>query len=151
MKDPAIVETMRHKFRVIQLLTEIAVPELLRRANKHDNTKIEAPEREMFDEVTEKLAGLTYGSPEYKDSLKQLKPALDHHYAHNSHHPEHYKEGINDMNLFDLMEMFFDWKAASERHNDGNINKSIEHNGGRFDMSPQLIKIFENTAKMLGY
>lgn len=151
MKVIPLVETMRHKFRIIQLMTETAVPELLRRANKHDNTKTESPEKEMFDEFTKNLSGLTYGSAEYDKSLDGLRPALEHHYAHNSHHPEHYKNGINDMNLFDLMEMFFDWKAASERHNDGNINKSIEVNGNRFDMSPQLVKIFENTAKMLGY
>lgn len=142
---------MKHKFRVAHLITEVAVCELLRRANKHDNSKLESPEVEIFDEMTPKLAGCTYGSEEYKGFLGKMKPALDHHYAQNSHHPEHYKEGVDGMNLFDLMEMFFDWKAASERHNDGNINKSIEVNGGRFKMSQQLIRIFENTAKMLGY
>ena len=53
------------------------------------------------------------------------------------------------MNLFDLIEMLVDWKAASERHNNGNIRKSIEINGNRFNMSPQLIRIFENTVKDL--
>ena len=145
------IATMQHKFRIAELLSETVVPEVLRRANAHDNSKLATPEKEMFDEVTERLAGLTYGSDEYNESLKYLKPALDHHYAKNSHHPEHYKDGINGMNLFDLVEMFFDWKAASERHNDGNINKSIEINGKRFNMSPQLIEIYENTAKMLKY
>lgn len=56
---------------------------------------------------------------------------------------------INDMNLLDLLEMMIDWKAASERHNDGNIRKSIEINGKRFEMSPQLIRIFENTVDAL--
>jgi len=145
------IDTMKHKFRVAHLITEVAVCELLKRANKHDNSKLESPEVEIFDEMTPKLAGCTYGSEEYKGFFDKMKPAFDHHYAQNSHHPEHYKEGVDDMNLFDLMEMFFDWKAASERHNDGNINKSIEVNGGRFKMSQQLIRIFENTAKMLGY
>lgn len=93
------------------------------------------------------MAALTYGSDEYKKCLQAIKPALDHHYANNSHHPEHYKQGIDDMDLLDLVEMLADWKAASERHNDGNILKSIEINGKRFEMSPQLIRIFENTAK----
>lgn len=53
------------------------------------------------------------------------------------------------MDLLDLIEMLCDWKAASERHNDGNIRKSIEHNGVRFNMSSQLIRICENTAKNL--
>jgi hypothetical protein len=55
---------------------------------------------------------------------------------------------VNDMNLVDLIEMFCDWKASSTRHNDGNIRKSIEINGNRFNLSPQLIKIFENTAEL---
>ena len=65
------------------------------------------------------------------------------------HHPECHKNGINDMNLLDLIEMFCDWKAASERHNDGNIRKSIEINGKRFNMSDQLVKIFENSVEIL--
>jgi hypothetical protein len=50
----------------------------------------------------------------------------------------------------DLMEMVADWKAASERHNDGNIMKSIEHNTGRFDIAPQLAQILKNTVVALG-
>jgi len=40
-------------------------------------------------------------------------------------------------------------KAASERHNDGNIRKSIEVNANRFGLSPQLVAILENTADVL--
>jgi hypothetical protein len=74
-----------------------------------------------------------------------LKPALDHHYANNSHHPQFYKNGIDGMNLLDLVEMFFDWKAATERTKDGDIRKSIEINSTRFNISPQLVSIFVNT------
>jgi len=143
-------DTLLHIKRVAQLLTEAAA-ELIRRANIHDNSKLESPEKELFDEYTPKLAGSTYGSEEYKEFLKELKVALDHHYANNSHHPEHYSNGINGFDLFDLIEMFFDWKAAGERHNNGNIYKSIEINKDRFGMSDQLALIFTNTAKRLNY
>ena len=143
-------DTLLHIKRVSQLLTEASV-ELIKRANVHDNTKLENPEKELFDEYTPKLKDSTYGSDEYKDHLKGLKVALDHHYANNSHHPEHYPNGINGFDLFDLIEMFFDWKAATERHADGDIIKSIEINKKRFDMSDQLCDIFSNTAKKLGY
>lgn len=56
---------------------------------------------------------------------------------------------VNDMNLVDLVEMFCDWKAAGERHHNGNILKSIEVNAGRFHISPQLRRVLENTAKLL--
>ena len=52
---------------------------------------------------------------------------------------------VNNMNLFDLLEMFIDWTAACQRHADGDINKSIEINTTRFALSPQLVEIFKNT------
>jgi hypothetical protein len=141
-------DTMRHIERVRNLLN-LVVRILLERGEEHDQTKLETPEVELFTEYTPKLAASTYGSPEYEQFKKDIKPALDHHYANNRHHPENHKDGINDMTLIDLIEMLVDWKAASERHNDGNIKKSIDINGKRFEMSSQLIRIFENTAKEL--
>ena len=140
--------TWRHIWRVNQLLNKV-IKALLKRGEEHDQSKLESPEVELFSEYTERLSKMTYGSEEYKRSLEAIKPALDHHYANNRHHPEHFKNGIDDMTLLDLIEMICDWKASSERHNDGNIRKSIEINGKRFEMSPQLIKIFENTADFL--
>ncbi len=140
------VDTLLHIKRVNSLHLQ-ACAELMKRAQHHDDSKLKNPEKPFFDSETPKLAGLTYDTPEYEESRRILKPALDHHYAHNSHHPEHYKEGINDFDLFDLLEMFFDWKASSERHHDGNILQSIEKNADRFGISPQLIRILNNTAK----
>ena len=138
-------DTMRHIERVRNLLNNV-VAELLLRGQNHDQSKLQSPEVELFTEYTDKLAGVTYGSKEYDEYRKALGPALAHHYARNRHHPEHHKNGVNDMTLVDLIEMLCDWKAASERHNDGNIHKSIEHNANRFSLSPQLVKILENTA-----
>lgn len=143
-------DTLIHIKRVSQLLTEASI-ELIRRANVHDNSKLESPEKELFDEFTPKLKNCTYGSDEYKGYLKGLKVALDHHYQNNSHHPEHYENGVNGFDLFDLIEMFFDWKAAGERHADGNIYKSIEINKERFNLSEQVVDILKNTAKNLKY
>lgn len=141
-------DTLLHIKRVNELLLLFA-KELMDRAICHDNSKLYNPEKPLFDKMTPLLKGLTYGSEEYKKSLAELKPALDHHYSHNSHHPEYYKDGINDCNLFDLVEMLCDWKAASERHADGNIFKSIQINKTRFAMADQLAKIFENTVNKL--
>jgi hypothetical protein len=141
-------DTFRHIERVRNLLNR-CITDLLERGEKHDQTKLEAPEVELFTEYTPKLAACTYGSEEYQGFLKAIKPALDHHYANNRHHPEHHKNGVNDMNLLDIVEMLCDWKAASERHHDGNIRKSIEINANRFGLSPQLVKILENTADLL--
>jgi hypothetical protein len=56
---------------------------------------------------------------------------------------------INNMNLFDILEMFVDWVAATQRHADGDINKSIEYNTERFALSPQLVQIFKNTILLI--
>jgi len=139
-------DTVEHKKRVGQLMAEVC-KQLIERAIKHDNSKLEEPEKEYFDIYTPKLKGLTYGSEEYKESLKELQVALDHHYSNNSHHPEFYKNGIDGMSLLDIIELFADWKAATERHADGNILTSIEKNQERFKISDQLCNIFRNTLK----
>lgn len=139
--------TFRHIERVRNLLNTMAI-DLIKRGEEHDQSKLESPEVELFTEFTPKLATSTYGSEEYEGFRKAMGPALDHHYAKNAHHPEHWPNGINDMSLLDLLEMFCDWKAAGERHNNGNILKSIEVNANRFGISPQLVKVFQNTAKV---
>jgi hypothetical protein len=141
-------DTMRHIEMVRNLLGRVQV-ELIKRAERHDQSKLEPPEVEAFTEFTPRLAGMTYGSPEYEACREQMAPALEHHYANNRHHPEHFKNGIDDMNLVDLLEMLCDWKASSSRHNDGNLRKSIEINGKRFGMSPQLIQLFENSIDLV--
>ena len=141
-------DTMLHIREVGKAVNKV-VSLTLERVTKHDQSKLESPEVEIFTEYTEKLAGMTYGSKEYNECRASMGEALSHHYAVNNHHPEHYKNGIDDMNLLDLMEMFCDWRAASMRHNDGNLRKSIAVNGDRFGMSPQLVKIFENTIGVL--
>jgi hypothetical protein len=145
----AELETRKHAGRVSQIIHWV-IMELLKRADSHDKSKTESPEVEVFAEFTAKLKGVTYGSAEYAGYLGAMKPALDHHYANNKHHPEHYPAGVAGMTLIDLMEMVADWKAASERHNDGNILKSIEVNTKRFDIAPQLAQVLVNTVQALG-
>jgi len=141
-------ETFKHILRVRHYIYQF-VKAVRNRADDHDASKLESPEAEMFEDVTKQLKGTTYGSPEYNAVLKgMLGQALQHHYDHNRHHPEFHKNGVDDMNLVDIVEMFCDWRAATERHKDGNIFKSIEINTERFKMSEQLASIFKNTAKL---
>lgn len=139
--------TFRHIERVRNLLN-LCIAELLKRGELHDQSKMDHPEVEIFTEYTSKLAACTYGSDEYRIYLSEMKSALDHHYDLNSHHPEHHPNGVDDMSLLDVIEMFCDWKAASERHNDGDIQRSIEVNSERFGLSPQLVSILKNTVEI---
>ena len=137
-----------HIARVAQLLGDVR-RELKCRAAKHDRSKLRSPEVEVFEEFTPKLKGVTFGGPEYNGFLDAMKPALEHHYEFNRHHPQHFAHGVTDMNLIDIIEMFVDWKAATERHDDGSMEKSYKVNGPRFNISQQVIEIFRNTEAMM--
>ena len=144
----ACMEVLDHVKKVKRYL-EIIISKLEERGNKHDQSKTEDPEVSIFAEYTPKLKASTYGSEQYNGFLKEMKVALDHHYAQNRHHPEHFKSGIDDMTLVDLVEMLCDWKAATLKHNDGNILRSLEINSKRFNMSPQIYNILKNTVEQL--
>lgn len=143
------VETYKHIAQVQSNMHKVIV-NLMSRALVHDASKLVSPEVEVFDEHTEKLAEYQYGTPGYQTSLDAIKPALDHHYANNSHHAEHFPNGIYDMSLMDIMEMLVDWKAATARNKNGNILMSLEHNKKRYNISDQLYNILLNTINELG-
>jgi uncharacterized protein DUF5662 len=151
MHYDSTIDTTLHINRVRFLLGQCAI-RLLERGSKHDASKLEQPEKAIFDAVGNRLAVITYEGDEYKQSLVELKVALDHHYLHNTHHPDHYLNGIDGMSLFDLVEMLMDWKAAGERHPNGmNIARSIELSSQRFSVGGQLKQILLNTAKEIGW
>ena len=141
-------DTHAHMVKVFVLVDRF-VARLGRRGRDHDTSKLESPEKELFDKYTPLLQDTTYGSDEYKQYLVEMGAALKHHYENNRHHPEHYEAGIAGMTLVDIIEMFCDWKAASLRHADGDFGESLKHNRKRFDIEDQLYYIFVNTAKEL--
>jgi hypothetical protein len=143
-KYKSVPETREHIGKVSLFINKIVML-LMRRIPEHDKSKLEEPEVAHFDKHTPMLAGSTYGSDEYKQLLKGLEPALKHHYAANRHHPEHFENGIRGMNLVDIVEMFCDWYAATKRHANGDIMRSISVNQQRFNYSDDLKAIFENT------
>jgi hypothetical protein len=142
----ANAETQKH-INLVRSLLRIFATELLKRGEIHDVSKFSPEEAPAFASHTQKLKATTYGSGEYTACLIEMREALAHHYAQNKHHPEHWENGIDGMDLVDLVEMFLDWLAATARHADGDIMQSIEKNQVRFNMSPQLVSIFRNTAE----
>jgi hypothetical protein len=138
-------DTLEHIEHVRDMIDEVMLI-LRHRSAVHDESKLEEPEKKIFDRMTPRLAGSTYGSEEYKAMLAEMKPALDHHYERNRHHPEHYENGIDGMTLIDVLEMLRDWKAATLRHGDGSIYNSLKINRERFGISDQLNNILLNTV-----
>jgi hypothetical protein len=135
---------------LVQRLLLSAQIELSRRITTHDRSKLSASELERYCHATHILESMTYGTPEY-EAIRQelLGDALAHHFAHNRHHPEHFADGIDGMNLFDVLEMLVDWMAATKRHADGDIHRSFAVNQQRYDISPQLERIMKNTIPWL--
>lgn len=148
MNDKMLVhntETLKHVNEVRSNIWKL-IEELCKRAAVHDASKFESPEKEILADNIDALGRTEYGSPEYQELLRKVKPALDHHYSVNTHHPEHWPRGINDMDLCDVLEMLGDWLAATKRNKNGNIHTSIIKNTERFKMSPQLAEILKNTV-----
>ncbi len=143
-------KTLEH-IRTVQTYLGNVCSNLFARAVNHDTSKLKSPEEEIFELYSDKLSPTTYGKEEYNKYLEEMKVALDHHYANNPHHPEYYSDGIKGMSLLDLIEMIVDWKAASERHADGDILRSIDVNQSRFGYSDELKEIFVNTVHELFY
>lgn len=149
-------DTWEHIARVQHFLRR-AVINLSERSDLHDESKLVEPELEAFDRMTPRLAELEYGSEEYKASVRELGPALKHHFEHNDHHPEHWPNGIRDMSLLSLLEMLCDWRAASERtkqrfDDPEKVTRfNLAHNKERFGISDELAQILENTCEELGF
>ena len=143
-------EVYKHMRNVSILITDF-VTKLLQDVKTHDSSKLSDIEANVLAKNQAKLSSITYGSEEYRQALEDMKPALKHHYACNLHHPEHWCNGIEDMSLIDIVEMLCDWKAATLKHDDGDIYESIKINTERFGISKQLSDILWNTAVRLDW
>ena len=125
---------------------DVFAAELLRRGTAHDASKLSDAEKPAFDLVTPLLAGVTYGSPEFRALEERVRPTLKHHYQHNSHHPEFYGErGIAGMDLFDVVEMICDWIASAARQPGNAVN--LAYNVDLFGIDSQLASILANTLE----
>lgn len=142
-------DTMNHirkvRFNMFQIEDSLYI-----RSTVHDQSKLESPEKEVYDKITPLLKELEYGSEEYRATLREMKDGIDHHYKHNSHHPEHYNNGVLDMSLLDILEMLSDWKAATERVN-GDFESGLHYNKDRFNISDELFNYLYKTSKELGW
>ena len=147
----AEITTRAHMQRVSALLGEAAVA-FIQRAAAHDLSKLTPEELgplQAMQDYTAVHGQAPYGTPEYEAQRQTLGPMLAHHYAANSHHPEHYPDGVAGMDLFDLLEMFLDWKAASERGGESAMN--LSHSVATYKIPPMLESILRNTAARAGY
>lgn len=145
------IATLRHIARVRQLLGAFAA-EMIQRGDDHDRSKfdpVEAEPLQAMQDVIDREGQAPYGSDEYKRRTALLGPMWEHHVKNNTHHPEHYADGIAGMDLGDLVEMFFDWKAASERG--GEPAMALSYCVEKYGIPPMLASVLKNTAERRGW
>jgi len=135
-------DTLAH-IHAVRNRIETFVTEMLRRARVHDASKFSPEEKPVYDQVFPLLEGVAYASPEWDALVERAAPAITHHHRRNSHHPEHYPEGVAGMDLFDLVEMLCDWMAAAERNPSDGVK--LDHNVRAFGIEPQLACVLANT------
>jgi hypothetical protein len=143
------IQTSLHKFWVMWYILKACLA-LIKRAIKHDLSKYSKKEEPYFSRVTHLLKNCEYQSELYNQYLKELKPALDHHYALNEHHPEHYVLGIDGMSDLDRIEMLCDWGASVKRNEKSTLIESIYKNSERFKYGEQRILSFLKDSKEMG-
>ena len=141
----------QHKLSVLAGLQRIS-DEISRRGREHDDDKFEPDVFEQFYINVSKFDNIKLGTPEYMQNLEDMRPAITKHYLKNDHHPEHFENGINGMNLLSIMEMLVDWKSANSAYgNKMSFSESMKINKERFNIDEQLYSILINTAIHLGY
>ncbi len=144
-----ILKTMRH-IRTIQGYMTLIGTEWVERTRRHDESKLDDIELYGYVGIAEATKGLTAGSQEYLDALEPYKTVIRRHYILNDHHPEHFANRVNGMNLIQVLEMVCDWIAAStdrEMH----PMQSIDTQCTRFNIDAQLKQIIINTMDKLGF
>lgn len=159
-------DTRRHIEEVRKGMLAV-VANLHRREYQHDLSKLREPELSAFDKIAQERTGVAYGSPEYFAMMASVQPAINHHYAENDHHPEHYaltasgevnedevKQGVavGRMSLTAILEMCCDWYAAAHRQGEFSAEKfadELEYTFKRFAIGEQLANIIRETYREL--
>lgn len=134
---------LKHKKSVRDKLLFLS-EELRKRAEEHDNSKLQFPEIEWLIEM-DKEPRCQYGTKEYYDKMNKWKKFFIHHYAQNRHHPDHYPNGIDDMDLIDITEFLADIVSYYEVLQAHDCEKVLDDQEKRFQINGQLRNVLSNT------
>jgi hypothetical protein len=140
--------TTVHKFQVGGPMLKFAMV-LIWRALIHDLSKYRWREAKWFATTNEKMKVTKPNTPEYDELRRMIDQGISAHYEANSHHPEHYKDGINGMSFVDEIEMLFDWNAASKRNVSGDPLMFIHESRGRFKHSEDRANFYVKAIKWM--
>lgn len=134
---------VHHKENVRKRLMYLA-SEIQKRAETHDDSKLEYPEIIWQIEMDEEPR-YPYGSEEYFDKVKRWEKFFKHHYEHNRHHPDHYEAGLAEFDIVDLCEFMIDITAYFDQIHPADAISTIDKQFDRFGLNETLQQILKNT------
>lgn len=111
--------------RCLELLGQVTVhtDELRLRAEVHDLSKFEPPERLGYIWITEYFRHIRSGGRyAYPEGIEPLADAAKHHHYHNNRHHIEFHASPADMTDVDLMELVCDWTAMAQEYGEANAS-----------------------------
>ncbi len=142
--DSATKKSIKKHIKSVQFKLFLIMSEIQKRLESHDDSKLHSPELPLW-EAMDKEPKYPYGSKEYIDKQKRYYAVFKHHYACNRHHPEHFENGIKDMNLVDLIEMLADWISYKDSLSITEAIELVYVQAKRFGFSDETISYMVNT------
>lgn len=130
--------------RSVRAKLYVILNEISKRVLQHDKSKLEYPEYNLWCKMDEEPR-YKYGTKEYFDKIERNKHVFNLHYKHNTHHPEHYVNGILDMDLVDVLEMLIDWISYKDKIRISEAIELIEQQSRRYGLSEEFECVLKNT------
>lgn len=118
---------------------------LLKRATKHDNSKLELEELEALSKIAEDGDSLREANEKMSDFKKK---AIELHWKNNRHHPEFFSD-VSNMDEIDILEMVCDWYARSMQYNTNLIEFCETRQENRFHFPEEMYKKIYNYCEII--
>lgn len=144
----ALLEMQHHRVLVQANLLRIA-DALRARAALHDISKYSLDEFQAVVQIKKVAREFPYGSAEYNQAISDNSVGLSKHFERNSHHPEFHSDGVQGMQLIDLIEMVCDWKAANTLRDDVQWSNVTAMHIERFKLSKDYVWLIDMIVDML--
>lgn len=127
------------------------ITNLMSRAFKHDRSKeYNYEEFEGYVMMRQEFKGVEYNTDEHRRITAKYQYVIDLHYKNNDHHPQHFKNGVLDMNRMQLHEMVCDWVGAMmSRGGLDKFDSSFEYNKTKLNIPDDIYAELYGIGKWL--
>ncbi len=136
-----------HKEKMEEKLILVS-EEFSKRAKDHDNDKLENPEiYQTYKEHFPELKKIPFGTREYFAYEKEHFDKAHQIHAQNRHHFYSRRNNLDDINLFDLIEVVIDISESAKQY--GDEKKIMESLKNKQVLNYELEELIKNTIEYL--